>query len=906
MLSCRLGRIKRIGLLFCLVTVSIWIVTGLPEDAFASRKIHKISPEKLESLVKRITEAEPSAKIAGSLKESSAEVRLSPKISGSLGSLIKSIIKAETESPKVAGVQAGESPALPDKAEHLEVVFELSPAGVDLDMLASRGVVIKNQYKDLLSVKVAPENIVSIVEEFDEIQYARLPAKFFPLAVTSEGLAASGATSFHDENHKGQGVKIAIVDIGFKGLTAAQANLDLPAEVTTMDYSGNGLQTQYVHGTACAEIIHDMAPEAELYLIKIDTEADYFAAVDYCISEGVDVISFSLGNAGSGPGNGTGPICEKADAAITAGILWVSAAGNSATIMDEGTTVGFHWKGTFRNSGYPLPVGAGGYIHQFDPGDYQSIANGIGGVIATDDDGSPETGEITIVLRWNDWPYADVDYDLYVIDMVGEELVIIGSSTGNQNGSQLPLESVTIDIRPPSTQEGYAVFVTKKTGEPSGVDMELFALGTSALYPYYTASSSIVEPADAAKVLAVGAIDYSNWTTGPLEQFSSRGPTNKWAGSSARIKPDICGPDFVSTYSYGADSFPGTSAAAPHVVGAAALILSMHPHYTPDELEQALELNATDMGSTGKDNLYGWGRLKLDMSMNTPPLLEWAGEAGYTEDGLEPEAGYSSTDFLFKVKYKDPDGDAPLVHKVHIDKNGDGDYSDTGEEADMTTGGTDYTTGVIYSHTTVIPYSGNSANCSYYFEFSDNVESATGTISVAISEATAVNKPDVFQTLGITIDKNDWRATPTPVQVPALPQLMSSGDRIKVINTGDGNQTFNLSISDQDVKDEWSAESSEGANGLNKYVLSAVFSGVDDVIEEADYNEGSSDDVVTDLAQPAGATKFAFSSGSQNGLSVTPLAQRHLSFRLDLPTAVAGVNFDQEHAMIVELSCQGE
>jgi hypothetical protein len=50
------------------------------------------------------------------------------------------------------------------------------------------------------------------------------------------------------------------------------------------------------------------------------------------------------------------------------------------------------------------------------------------------------------------------------------------------------------------------------------------------------------------------------------------------------------------------------------VAGAAALILSMDHGQSPDELQSFLEFNAIDMGVSGKDNKYGWGRLNMDIS----------------------------------------------------------------------------------------------------------------------------------------------------------------------------------------------------------------------------------------------------------------------------------------------------
>ena len=57
--------------------------------------------------------------------------------------------------------------------------------------------------------------------------------------------------------------------------------------------------------------------------------------------------------------------------------------------------------------------------------------------------------------------------------------------------------------------------------------------------------------------------------------------------------------------------FAGTSAAAPHVAGAAVLVKQAYPNYTPDQLQQFLEDNADDLGTVGKDNVYGAGLVHL-------------------------------------------------------------------------------------------------------------------------------------------------------------------------------------------------------------------------------------------------------------------------------------------------------
>ncbi|HEX8681947.1 MAG TPA: S8 family peptidase [Ardenticatenaceae bacterium] len=53
----------------------------------------------------------------------------------------------------------------------------------------------------------------------------------------------------------------------------------------------------------------------------------------------------------------------------------------------------------------------------------------------------------------------------------------------------------------------------------------------------------------------------------------------------------------------------GTSMAAPHVAGLAALLLSERPGLTHDELEAIIESNADDLGDPGRDSVFGAGRI---------------------------------------------------------------------------------------------------------------------------------------------------------------------------------------------------------------------------------------------------------------------------------------------------------
>jgi subtilisin family serine protease len=108
-----------------------------------------------------------------------------------------------------------------------------------------------------------------------------------------------------------------------------------------------------------------------------------------------------------------------------------------------------------------------------------------------------------------------------------------------------------------------------------------------------------------------------------VEPFSSQGPT-----SDNRTKPDIVAPDWVTTATYGSSqnctnqgAFWGTSAAAPHVAGAAALVKQLNPSWTPSQIKSYLQAKAVDRGAAGPDNVFGSGRIYLPANAPTVTQL---------------------------------------------------------------------------------------------------------------------------------------------------------------------------------------------------------------------------------------------------------------------------------------------
>jgi subtilisin family serine protease len=112
---------------------------------------------------------------------------------------------------------------------------------------------------------------------------------------------------------------------------------------------------------------------------------------------------------------------------------------------------------------------------------------------------------------------------------------------------------------------------------------------------------SLVSPADAFGVLAVGAIDEE----GRVADFSSRGPT-----ADGRVKPDVVAPGVgiwiaTSERSDTYDCGDETSFAAPLVAGLAALLWEAHPEWTVETLRNALRTTSSRGGDPDNESGHG-------------------------------------------------------------------------------------------------------------------------------------------------------------------------------------------------------------------------------------------------------------------------------------------------------------
>lgn len=386
----------------------------------------------------------------------------------------------------------------------------------------------------------------------------------------SEGVVGSEVEAWHGAGWTGNGITIGILDSSFTGYRDLLGR-ELPPTVTTASFHFGGLERGLNrHGTAVAEIVHDVAPGADLVLVNAD--ADHLDdAVDFFIAEGVDVINLS-GGWSVGPFDGTAVQDAAANRAIDAGIVWVNAAGNEAEQ---------HF--------------ASGYRDQ--DGDGWSE---LSGTVEINDFYVGAGDPFQVVLNWTE-PTRDLDLCLWDLDPSGGGIEQLDCSEGLQsNPWDQPLEVIDwVNTHRARHRFGFSI-----GGDPlnpvTGTHFDVFANVVEDL-GLQTPESSLLVPATAERVISVGAVPYDDPST--IEPFSSRGPT-----ADGRVKPDLVGPDGVTTSTY-VGGFAGTSASAPFVTGLVALYLNKYPESTPIDVRRELGQLAD---GAGKNSTFGWGYARLD------------------------------------------------------------------------------------------------------------------------------------------------------------------------------------------------------------------------------------------------------------------------------------------------------
>ena len=310
---------------------------------------------------------------------------------------------------------AARAPSLPAptpaSASRVELVALVEPERV-VRYVESLGGTVEVSSGDRVQALV-PDSTVDDLSAARGLVQVEEPAIFVPLQIADPS-ALLGIPPWRDSGFSGQGVRVAVVDSGFRGY-AERSGTSLPADVTPVSFRADGdIEAGTDHGTLAAEIVHSIAPSAEIYLVNFSTVTELSAAVDYLIAEGVDVISFSLGFIHNGPGNGTGPVADIVSKGTVNDALWTVSAGNWARQ---------HWRGPFLDLNDDS-------LHEFAPGE---LVNGR----------TYEVGDLIVVsLRWDDeWGASCSDYDL---ELFGPNGALVRASRRVQSCSGNPVESLQV------------------------------------------------------------------------------------------------------------------------------------------------------------------------------------------------------------------------------------------------------------------------------------------------------------------------------------------------------------------------------------------------------------------------------------------------------------------------------
>lgn len=494
--------------------------------------------------------------------------------------------------------------------------------------------------------------------------------------VDSEGIELTGADIAHAGAFRppitGTGVSVAVIDRHYRFLddTIASPDDELKTIPVANQWKQRGTSQanegifdnvsihnrgDREHGTAMAEVIYEMAPDAEIHLYWIDSTGGIETAIQHAVAEGIDIIVIPLTHIET-MGDPQNRFTDDINAAVAAGTVVIVAAGNESqrhlNQQYEPCTDCTDDPGT----GLCLDANNNTDFHQFT--DEFTDPSPLNPLTFDDDHIDAETFDLTC---WSavDPPvgaeYAPEDFEmrLYRYDTGSDhdEPSCPGDSgASSQPGTARNLgefftQSISIVDEEIDDIYFYLTVRHKKPGSPPPTFPNFrIACGTGVEeFLVLSTAGSLSDLATVESAITVGEID--GFIEDEPTLTTSHGPA-----LSGPLKPDLSGPGQVFNFTaeefffVGDGTFNGSSAAAAHVAGVAALVQSYQlanglPMLSPDDMKLVLQDNSIDIEFSldfdevveGPDPVTGTGLVQVPAYMISIPLhVESAGICGGT------------------------------------------------------------------------------------------------------------------------------------------------------------------------------------------------------------------------------------------------------------------------------------
>ncbi|MEO8938785.1 MAG: S8 family serine peptidase [Burkholderiaceae bacterium] len=438
-------------------------------------------------------------------------------------------------------------------------------------------------------------------------------------ALTSQGYVSHEANKAVAAGITGAGVTVGVLsDSAYPARVAAlKASGDLPASASVLpgqegptDNSGEN------EGTAMMEIVHDMAPGANIiFATAFNSEQSFADNIIALAAAGCKVIVDDISYFDE-PAFQDGIIQQAINQVTAAGAIYFSSAANSGSLT-KGTSG--TWEGDFNDGG---PV----------TGVVSTSESGVGRLHNFAATGTQNYDPLTVAttyinLFWSD-PVGNSsnDYDLYVLNTNGTAILGFGGDAQTGAGSD-PYE-IAYRTNGSAFPIGSRVVVVQYSGVARAlhIDTERGALSiatSGATFGHNAGDKTMSMAATYWNSAKTGVRAFTGFAN-TNETFSSDGPRKIFynpdgsaitagnflfatSGGRTLQKPDLAAADGVSTKTPGFLPFFGTSAAAPHAAGIAALIRSARPDYTVDQVKAAMRVTALDSMAAGTDRDSGYG-----------------------------------------------------------------------------------------------------------------------------------------------------------------------------------------------------------------------------------------------------------------------------------------------------------